>query len=173
MRKKILWGAVVALLAVLALPSIGFGRESGGLTTSHGLTPSDIYTTQMPDVCHESELGTERTAVLPTQVNVAATSNLTVYFASMWSGFERDSTLVRKVEITGDDFFDLSPDFGVSPGQVHNSGTMMWTFQNVAPGTYTVQATLAIYPEHGAFIVHNPGSAVQSCELTVIVAPAA
>jgi hypothetical protein len=76
------------------------------------------------------------------------------------------------VEISGNGFFENSPDFGVSPGQVHDSGTIMWTFHDGAPGTYTVQATVALYPERGAFITHGlVNAAVQSCALTVFVNP--
>jgi hypothetical protein len=163
-------GSVVTLLAVLALPGVGLGET----TTSHGLTPSDVYSTTEPDVCHPDKIGTDAVALLPTVVEVGQKSHLVVYFASMWSGFEVDSVLVRKVEIVGENgFFENSPDFDVSPGQVHSSGTLMWAFENIDPGTYTVEATAALYPEHGAFISHGSGVNLQSCALTVFVSPAA
>lgn len=48
----------------------------------------------------------------------------------------------------------------IEGGQVHSSGTMMWTFEEIDPGTYTVQATAALFPEDGAFIPYGSGAHV-------------
>jgi hypothetical protein len=165
-------GGLVVLLGVVAVPGLGIGET----TTSHGMTPSDVYASTEPDVCNgDDKVGTDPVALLPTAVEVGQESHVLVYFASMWSGFELDSVLVRRVEIfNGNGFFESSPDFDVNNGQVHSSGTMMWTFEGIDPGTYTVQATAALFPERGAFVTHgSSGANLQSCALTVFVNPAA
>jgi hypothetical protein len=47
----------------------------------------------------------------------------------------------------------------------------MWTFDDVAPGTYTVQALAALFPQRGAFVPHGDGANIQNCALTVFVNP--
>jgi hypothetical protein len=166
-----LLGGLVVLLGVLAVPGLGFGETS----SFQGGSPSDVFMSTEPDVCNGGDpVGNDPpVALLPTTVEVGQDSHVLVYFASMWSGFERDSVLVRRVELfDGNGFFESSPDFGVSPGQVHSSGTIMWTFEDIDPGTYTVQVTAALYPENGAFITHgSSGANLQSCALTAFVIP--
>lgn len=161
--------AIVAVLAVM-FPGLGFGQTS----TSHGGTPSDVYMTTEADVCHGDKIGTEDVVLLPTPVEVGQQSHVLVYFGSMWSGFEADSALVIRVEIfDGSGFSRVSPGFSVNNGQVHGSGTVMWAFEDINPGTYTVQAVVALYPERGAFISHGDGANVQNCALTTFVNPLA
>jgi hypothetical protein len=49
-------GAVITLIAVVALPGLGIGQTS----TSHGVTPSDVYATTGPpgrgDLCSRGHL---------------------------------------------------------------------------------------------------------------------
>lgn len=138
--------AVLSTVIVFGVAGIAFGLSS----TSHSGTPTDVYMTTDPDVCHGDRIGTEDVTLLPTTVEIGQQSHVLVYFASMWSGFELDSTLVQRVEIfDGNGFAEVSPGFSVSPGQVHDSGTIMWTFHDVDPGTYTVQGVFALFPEHG------------------------
>jgi hypothetical protein len=163
---------VLSIAFVLSVAGVAFGLSS----TSHGGTPTDVYMTQDPQVCQPSEdrIGTEQAQLVPTTVNVAQQSHLLAYFGGMWSGFEPDSTLVLWFEIKdANGVSELSPSFDVSKGLVHGSGTLMWTFDNVAPGTYTVQALAALFPQRGAFISHGNGANIQNCALTVFVNPVA
>jgi hypothetical protein len=161
----------VAILAVM-FPGLGFGDTA----TFHGGPPSGVFMSTEPGVCNgEDKVPNDPpVALLPTTVEVGVESHVLVYFGSMWSGLENDTKLVRKVEIfDADGFYENSPDFGANNGQVHATGTLMWTFEDIDPGTYTVEATAAVYPEHGVFIDHgsNRGANLQSCALTVFVIP--
>ena len=93
-------GAVVALIAVIALPGLGIGET----TTSHGLTPSDVYSTNGPpggEIC--GVVDTFGVApVLPTRVTVAVPSNLLVYFTSEWSGLEASTELLLNFQVHDD-----------------------------------------------------------------------
>lgn len=167
--RKAVW-LVISMAFVLSVAGVAFGLAS----TSHGGTPTDVYMTQDPEVCSPTgdKIGIEQVQLVPTTVNVAQQSHLLAYFGGMWSGFEPDSTLVLWFEIRdANGFSELSPSFDVSKGLVHGSGTLMWTFDDVAPGTYTVQALAALFPQRGAFIPHGDGANIQNCALTVFVNP--
>jgi hypothetical protein len=77
------FGAVVALIALVALPGLGIGET----TTSHGLTPSDVFTSTEPGSCNPSgeKIGSEPESVLPTAVHVGEESLVVAYFTSTWS----------------------------------------------------------------------------------------
>lgn len=163
--------AIVAVLAVM-FPGLGFGLSS----TSHGGTPTDVYSTVDDEVCHGDRIGTEDVVLVPTTVQVGQQSHILALFGGMWSGFEMDSALLIRIEIfDGNGFQRVSPGFSVNNGQVHGSGTVMWTFENIPAGTYTVQAVVALFPEHGAFVPHgntgHTGANVQNCALTLFVNP--
>jgi hypothetical protein len=130
-------GAVAAVLVIVALPGLGIGEP----TTSHGLTPSDVFTTTEPETCAEVDtFGTP--PILLTEVSVAATSNLLVYFSSEWAGLEADTELLLSLRVNNDEgnFVVGSPfEWGVSNDpRLHDSGTVMWSFDDVQPGVYFV-----------------------------------
>ena len=166
--------ATVAVLAV-ALPVLG------DTLASHGGTPTDVYTATDPDVCQKGEpdtkIGSEQLEMLPMTVTVGQESHLVTYLGGMWSGFKDDAALILWVELFNQDsgVSRLSPGFSVTNGTTHNSGTIMWTFENVNPGTYTMQGLVALFPARGAFVEHGVtdfrGANIQNCALTVFVNP--
>lgn len=167
-RKAIL--LVLSMAFVLSVAGVAFGLA----TTSHGGTPTDVFMTQDPDVCSPTgdRIGIEQVQLVPTTVTVVQQSHLLAYFGGMWSRFEPDSTLVLWFEIVdANGVSELSPSFDVANGPIHGSGTLMWTFDNVAPGTYTVQTLAALFPQRGAFVPHGAGANIQNCALTVFVNP--
>jgi len=166
----------VVLLGVLAVPGLGFGET----TTSHGLTPSDVFTTTEPEVCAEVDtFGTP--PILPTEVSVAATSNLLVYFSSERSGLKASTELLLSFRVNDDagNFVMGTPfEWGVSNDpRLHDSGTVMWSFDSVEPGVYEVLGDARTDPVPGSpgggNTNNNPTAVLENCALTVFVIPTA
>jgi hypothetical protein len=167
--------AVVAVLAVM-FPGLGFGQTS----TSHGGTPSDVYTTTGPppgEICtYVDTFGVA--PILPTRVTVAATSNLLVYFTSEVSGLEADTELLLTFRVNDDAGNEVAQmgEWGVSNDpRLHDSKTIMWSFDSVAPGTYDVfvdgRTDPVPGPPGGGNTNNNPSAALEQCALTVFVNP--
>ncbi len=170
-------GAVVALIAVVALPGLGIGET----TTSHGLTPSDVYTSTEPEGCGDVDtFGVP--PILPTEVSVSSASNLVVYFTSEWSGFSADTELLINFRVNddaGNEVDSTGFEWGVSLDypRLHDSGTFMWTFDDVQPGVYEVfvdaRTDPVPGPPGGGNTNNNPIAGMGNCALTVFVIPAA
>jgi hypothetical protein len=163
--------AVVAVLAVM-FPGLGFGQTS----TSRGGTPSDVYTSTDPGVCHADKVGPDPVGLLPTAVQASQESNLVVYFTSTWSAPSGSPTeLLLALQVEGGESFATSPEWiantgtGGSERDAHGVGTVMWSFPHVAPGAYTVEATahIAAFPGTSG----QSGANLQACALTVFVIP--
>ena len=176
MLGAVVLGAALALLAVVAFPGIGFGET----TTSHGLTPGDVYASSDPGVCNgEDKVGTEPASLLPTAVHVSEPSLLVASFTSTWSTPGGSPTeLLLGLQIEGDEFSDSFPGewitnagTGLQQREAHGTGTVAWPFSAVPPGDYTVWATahIAGYPGTN----QNSGANLQGCALTVLVSPMA
>jgi hypothetical protein len=167
---SVVLGAVVVLIAVVALPGLGIGAT----TTSHGLTPTDAFTNTDPEVCHVEKVGPQPVSLLPTAVHVGEESLVVAYFTSTWSapsGSPDELLLALKI---GD---DSSPEWiantgtGGSERAAHGVGTVMWSFPNVPAGDYTVEATAHIAGAPGTS--GQSGANLQGCALTVVVSPMA
>jgi hypothetical protein len=182
MRRTQFWGAVVlgavvALIAVLAFPGVGFGVTA----TSHGLTPTDVFSSTEPETC--AVVDTFGTApILPTQVSVSTTSNLVVYFTSEWSGFSTDTELLLTFRVNddaGNEVVSTPFEWGVSLDypRLHDSGTFMWTFDGIEPGVYSVfvdaRTDPVPGPPGGGNTNNNPSAAMGNCAMTVVVSPTA
>lgn len=157
-------------LAVVALPVIAIAVT----TTSHGGSPSDIYSTTEPEICAVVDVG--GTSAMPTPITVDGTSHLLVSFSSERSGISGNNELLLTFDI-----FDSSG--GLVAGtpfewgfgrtfKTHESGTVEWTFNNVAAGTYTVQVGARMDPAPpGPGGSGDPTSVLENCALTVSVSP--
>jgi hypothetical protein len=165
--------SAVAVLAVM-FPGLGFGET----TTSHGLTPSDVYTTTEPEVCGDVDtFGVP--PILPTRVTVAVLSNLLVYFTSEWSGLEAGTELLLNFQVNDDGGNSVAStpfEWGVSNDpRLHDSGTVMWSFDDVDPGAYDVFVDARTDPVPGApgggNTNNNPTAVLENCALTVFVIP--
>lgn len=170
---------IVAVLAVM-FPGLGFGESR----TSHGLTPTDVFTTtQDPEseTCGEADtFGTP--PIMPTQVSVAATSNLLVYFTSEWVGAATDTELllIFTVKDAHGNVVGGAPqgEWGLTNNpRTHDSGTVMWSFDDVQPGVYQVfvdaRTDPVPGPAGGGNTHNNPHATLDECALTVFVIPAA
>jgi hypothetical protein len=172
-------GAFIALIAVVAFPGLGIGE----ISTSHGVTPSDVYTTTGPpggEICAVVDtFGVP--PVLPTRVTVGVPSNLLVYFTSEWSGLEASTELLLNLRVNDDSGNEVGStpfEWGVSNDpRLHDSGTVMWSFDDVGPGAYDVFADARTDPVPGApgsgNTNNNPSAVLENCALTVFVIPAA
>jgi len=164
--------AIVALLALLGFPGLGIAET----TTSHGMTPSDVFTRIEPEICAEVDTFGTNTYFGP-EVNVAATSNLLVYFSTEWSGLETDTELLLLFSVNDDEgnFVVGTPfEWGLSNNaRIHDSGTVMWSFDAVQPGDYEVLFDARTDPVPGPRGGGKPTAVLENCALTVFVIPVA
>ena len=165
-------GAVFAVLAVVALPATGIGSP----TTSHGGTPSGVFTTTEPEVC--AVVGSEGSSAMPTQVTVGATSNLSISFSSERSGLDSVNTeLLLSFFILDDEgkiVFETPFEWGLASNpRTHDSGTVMWSFDAVQPGTYDVFLGVRVDHVPGPVGGSNPTAVLENCALMVFVTPVA
>ena len=167
-------GAAVALIALIALPGVGIGET----TTSHGSSPSDVYTTTEPEICAFPDTFGQA-PILPTNVTVAAASNLLVSFSSEVSGLNGDTELLLSFTVTDDAGNPVvgMGEWGVSNDpRLHDSKTVIWSFDDVAPGAYDIfvdaRTDPVPGPRGGGNTNNNPAAAMEHCALTVFVIPA-
>jgi hypothetical protein len=160
---------VIAAFAVLALPGVGIGDA----TTSHGASPSDVFMSTDPGLCQLDPVGTEPASVGAIQVEVDEVSHVLGYFTSTWVGFGQETELTLRLEITdGGDFFESSSEWIARGGRGHTTGTVMWAFDDIEPGVYTVQLSANVSPSQGA--VHSgDGATLHTCAMSVFVTPVA
>jgi len=156
--------AIVAVLAVM-FPGLGFGQS----TFSHGGSPSDVYMQTDPNTCLNA--GPNGQTAMEQFFDLGAESHVVVYFTSEWA---RLNTHERGHISMG---LDGGPEVPVEgwrfSGTVssHTSGTVMWTFDNVAPGHHRVNVFARV-----ASIQHDAeerSADLNSCALTVFVMPVA
>ena len=163
-------GAVVAGL-VLGVPTLVVGAP----TTSHGGTPSDVYSTTEPEIC--AVVNVDGVSALPTVVTVDSTSHLLVSFSSERSGIRGNNELLVRIDILQNGTFVEGTPFDWGFGRTfktHESGSVGWTFDNIAAGTYTVQVGANMDPAPpGPGGEGHPTATVENCSLTAVVNPVA
>ena len=164
--------ALVAAVLVLVIP----GLVVGAPTTSHGGTPSDVFSTTEPAIC--AEVNVDGVSAMPTAVTVDTTSHLLVSFSAERSGIEGNNELLVEIDIlnTSGGPVESTPfEWGFSRTfKTHESGTVEWTFDDVAAGTYTVQVGARTDPAPpGPGGSGDPTSVLENCALTVLVNPIA
>ncbi len=165
--------AIVAVVAV-ALPGVGFGQTP----TIHGGTPTDVFMTSTPGFC--ATVDGFGGPVIQEEVTVDASSNLLVYYTFEWGNL--DARLEGLVDIALQDadgaFVAGQGEWGFSGGSIpRTSGTVMWSFEDIPPGTYTAfgAARVDALPSGGP--QGQGGSdlvgSLNDCALTVFVIPPA
>ena len=175
MRRTILVSAVVAVLAVTASLALA---KLGPTVTSHGGTPSDVYTSETDGRCVRGAVHPPGAPVLPTAITVSTESNLLVTFTTNLQevGDKEVATLTLDVLDAEGQVVDSVGQWNVpgGPGSAWVAGSAMWTFADVAPGEYTVRAGVSV-----ARLVGQPGAeekgglVVTDCALAVLVTPVA
>ncbi len=168
MRRTIVF-AVVALIAVVAVPVAVVGQPFG----TPGGTPTGVFLNSgAPDLCSFDPVGTEPVSFGPTTVEVDQTSHVLAYFASTWVGFGPETELTIRLEISGaGGFFESSPEWIARGGRGHSTGMVMWSFEDIEPGVYTVQPSANVSPSQGA-VNSGDGATLHTCALSAFVIPA-
>lgn len=170
--RSIVSAVLIAAIALLATPVAGAEQPA-----SIGGTPSAAFMSTEPGVCSgEDPVHSDAASLMPTRVHVDGSSHLLAYFTSTWSGPGKETELVLTLQLWGgDDVFMSSPDWieqGGSQGiTIHTTGTVMWTFPDVAPGDYVVEATGRVAGFTGA-VRGGDGAVFQACALSVFVVEA-
>jgi hypothetical protein len=174
-RNPLASAALVAMGAVLvlALP----GVVAGVPRTSDGGTPSDVFSTTDPAVCAEV-YPTGTATFLETGVTVDSTSHLLVSFSAERSGIKGNNELLVQIDmLTGGVFVQSTPTWGFNRTfKTHESGTVEWTFDNVAAGTYFLRGSATVDPAPpgpGGSAESTPTPILENCALTVVVSPVA
>jgi hypothetical protein len=166
MRRAILF-VVIAVLALLALPSLGIGQ-----TNTHGGAPSDVFmTNQLEGTCNVEEVKKHAVDLLPTAVSVAEQSHVLAYFTATLSHYERQAALLLELRIAPAGLAPIasSQQWIERGGRGHSTVTVMWQFADIAPGDYTV----ALNTHMGTPLYGGGGANLQACALTVFVMPVA
>lgn len=158
---------IVAVLAVV-FPGLSFGQ--GQTVFGRGGTPTDVYTRTFDgDICENVELSQNGQSIMDQAFTLGVESNVVVWFTFQF-GFQspRQEGLLG----FGLDGTSMNTEWGVAaPGSttakyfsVRQSTTLMWSFDNVAPGDHDV----------AAFGRVSTGSAsLNTCAMTVLVSPVA
>jgi hypothetical protein len=158
--------AIVAVLAV-AFPRLGFGQS----TFSHGGPPSDVYMQTDPSTCLNA--GHNGQTAMQQFFDLGAESHVVVYFTFEWALLSLHERGHISMGLDGRPETEVPTEGWRFSGTVssHTSGTVMWTFDNVAPGHHRVNIFARV-----ASIQHDAeerSAGLNSCALTVFVMPVA
>jgi hypothetical protein len=162
MRRTLLL-VVVAVIAAMALPAIG------QVITSHGGSPSDVFmTTDRQECSGEDPIGRGAASLLPTPITVGGQSHVVATFtATVTNDNEPRPETVMRLRIEGTDFEASSPQFIERGANGHSTVAVMWTFDSIAAGDYSVLARARLPGRRPS----EPGAVFQACALTVFVTP--
>lgn len=161
--------AVVAVLAVM-FPSLGFGQTTGVM----GGSPSAVYMNKNPDFC--ATVDNAGGSVINQEVVVDAEAHLLAYFTFEWGSLnERLEGLVDIALLASDEtVVGDSQEWGFPGTRIQRtSGTVMWSFEDVPPGTYTVHGAARVDAARAGLPVSELSAGLEECALTVFVIPAA
>jgi len=167
------WAAVAVVAAIVAVLAVMVGVSIADPGESSGGSPTDVFMNTQPEICTQADR--EGVNAMGTAVDFDQGSHLLVYFTSQWSGLNDDKELLVGFEILDVDgeFFADSPLWADGTAQsTHGSGTVMWTFEDVPAGDYTVQMIAQV--RTGPVPAHAAGThaLLENCALTVFVIPA-
>lgn len=170
-RARILVGVgvtVAMLFAVMVFPGVGIGAP----TTSHGGTPSDVFmkTQPAPEEC-VGNVNPDSVTAFPLEIEVAAPSHVLGYFTFEWHGLERGEAGLLNLVLDG-----TGPgsqyDFARTSARINSTGTVMWSFPNVAAGTHTM-AVFAWIDRIGTRGDPDLLAGLENCSMTAFVMPTA
>jgi hypothetical protein len=161
-------GTIVVTIAVTVFPGVGIGQP----TTSHGASPSDVYmkTQPAPEACVEN-INPDSVTAFPLEIEVAATSHVLAYFTFEWTGLDLGEVGGLNLILEGADSSGQY-DFVKTRARINPSGTVMWSFPNVAQGTHSV-AVFAVVNEIGRIGDPDLLAGLENCSLTALVVPVA
>lgn len=158
--------AIVAVLAVM-FPGPGFGQTA----FSHGGPPSDVYTRTHPgDIC--AELGFNTVTAMQQDFTLDVESNVLFYFTFELGALSAHETVNVEPGLDGigaGNEWLLGGPANASTGifGTGTSGTLMWSFDHVAPGDHDVEMFARVAGGD------NPSADMNECAFTVFVIPVA
>jgi hypothetical protein len=161
--------AIVAILAV-TFPRVGFG----GTIFSHGGSPSDVYTQTTPDPSNSClAAGPNGQIAMEQFFDLGAESHVVVYFTFEWARLSTHERGHISMGLDGRPETEVPLEGWRFSGTVssHTSGTVMWTFDNIAAGHHRVN----VFARVGS-IEHDAAARsadLNACALTVLVTPVA
>lgn len=159
--------AIVAILAVM-FPGLGFGQT----TSSHGGTPTDVYTqTVQPEGVCLSAGAVPDLAMEQAGINLVAESNVLVYFTTRWGRLD-----TREEGLISMKLDDVDTDAWNTAGNpaTRVTETAQWTFANVQPGSHDLQIFARIDRIPGfTESLGNLSADLTDCALSVFVIPVA
>jgi len=154
--------AIVAVLAVM-FPGFGFGQT----TSSHGGTPSEVFMQTHPDTC--LNVGPNDEIALEQDFTLNEESHVLVYMTFEWGQLNASEDGHVIIRLDGGGPFDGVEAWRFSgTTTTRTSGTIMWTFDNVAAGDHRVQMFARV--TRG---LATPSADLNDCALTVFVIPVA
>jgi hypothetical protein len=155
--------AIVAVLAVM-FPGLGFGQT----TSSHGGSPSDVYTQTDPGTCLNAVFNGQ--TAMEQFVDLAVPSHVVAYFTFEFARLTTHERGHISMSLDGGPEVPVEGWRFSGTTSTHTSGTVMWTFDNVAPGHHRVN----MFGRVAAIGDTDRSSAdLNSCALTVLVSPVA
>jgi len=164
--------AIVAVLAVM-FPGLGLGQTTG----VKGGSPTAVYMTENPSFC--AEVDNFGGSVISQEVTLDAPANLLAYFTFEWGTLsERLEGLISFALLDATREFPEnvvagSNEWGFPGNRIpRTSSTVMWSFENVPPGTYQVHGTARVDQAPAGGLPGNAATAgLGECALTVFVIP--
>jgi len=157
---------VAAVMASLAVALPGLGQT----TSSHGRSPSDVYMQTTPDPGNTClNAGHNGQTAMQQFFDLGAESHVVVYFTFEWALLSLHERGHISMGLDGRPETEVPAEGWRFSGTVssHTSGTVMWTFDNVAPGHHRVNVFARV-----ASIQHDAeerSADLNSCALTVFV----
>ena len=166
---------VLAVATVVGVLGVMVGVGIGQTVSSHGGTPTDVYTQTLGSVNDElcAEVNANGVSAMPLTFEVASPSLVVALFSFHLEGLDRREVAVAHLQLDGS-----AP--GVADtwytAQIRKvpfaQGTLTWAFANVLPGQHTVSVYAAVDAIPGL----SAGSSdlvarMQNCALTLFVSP--
>jgi hypothetical protein len=166
--------AVMATIAAVLAVMVGVGI--GQPVSSHGGTPTDVYTQTLgsanDEVC--ADVPADGVSAMPQEFEVASPSQVVAVFSFSLEGLDARELAVAHLELDGaapgvaDTWFTT-----VTPKISVVNGTLTWSFPNVLPGqphTVSVYAAVQAIPGRSAG-TSDLVAQMMNCALTVLVSP--
>jgi hypothetical protein len=158
--------AIVAMLAV-AFPTLGFGQN----IFSHGGPPSDVYMQTTPDpgnTCLNASFHGQ--TAMEQFFDLGAESHVVVYFTFEWALLSLHERGHISMSLDGGPEVPSEGWRFSGTARSHTSGTVMWTFDNVAPGHHRVNAFARVATQGDT---EDGAADLNACALTLLVTPVA
>jgi hypothetical protein len=154
---------VAAVVAVFAVMLPGFGQT----TSSHGGTPTEVFMQTHPDTC--LAVGPNDQTAMEQDFTLSDASHVLIYFTFEWGRLSsgEDGHIIPRLD-GGGPFNGVEAWRFSGTTTTRTSGTIMWTFDNVAAGDHEVQVFARVSRGLSA-----PSADLNDCALTVFVIPVA